>query len=144
MLRINRETDYAIRVILALAKYPHGEFIPSAVIREEMKLPPALSLQIISKLVHLDLVKSTPGRNGGIQLARLPEQISLHDVVSGMEGPVILSECLEDGNSCELSTDCPVQSYWERLQKVVENDLKASHFKLLLEEMTHQPRMNVE
>lgn len=144
MLRINRETDYAIRVILALAKYPPGVFIPSAAIREEMKLPHALSLQIISKLVHLNLIKSSPGRNGGVQLARLPEQITLHDVVSGMEGPVILSECLEEGHSCELSADCPVQTYWVRLQEVVDNELKASNFKFLLEEMTHQPIMIVE
>ena len=91
MLRISRETDYAIRVILALAKYPPDRIVPSAVIREEMHLPESLSLQIISRLAHLQLINTYPGRKGGIQLAHPPGEINLYQVVSGMEGPLVLS-----------------------------------------------------
>lgn len=144
MLRINRETDYAIRVILALANYPPGDLISSAVIQEEMKLPKALSLQIISKLSHLNLIHSFPGRNGGIQLARLPEEITLYEIVKGMEGEILMSECLEEEHHCELSPDCPVQGYWVKLQDLVTRELQSANFKFLLEEMLHSSIVDVK
>lgn len=137
MLRFNRETDYAIRVILALAKYPPGEIIPSGVIRQEMILPKSFSLQIISRLVHLNLIKAYPGRNGGIQLAQPPAEITLYDVIYGMEGPIYLSECLEEDHHCQLEADCPVQEYWKGLQKKMEIELKEADFQKLAETTSH-------
>jgi DNA-binding IscR family transcriptional regulator len=42
MLKINRQTDYAVRVILALAKRGEGVRLSSAEIQQEMLIPPAL------------------------------------------------------------------------------------------------------
>ena len=141
MLRIIRETDYAIRVILALAKYPPDEIVPSAVIRERMLLPEALSLQIISKLAHHQLINTYPGRNGGIQLAQSPGDITLFEVVNLMEGPLVISECLEDDHLCELSPRCPVQGKWIHLQKVIQYELQAITFKILLEESSYMEKI---
>lgn len=131
MLRVNRETDYAIRVILSLATHPQGEIIPSAAIRQEMLLPESLSLRIISRLAHLDLIKTYPGRNGGVQLAHPPGEITLYDVISGMEGPLTFSECLEEDSPCELSPRCPVQEYWIDLKDRLTADLKSVNFQNL-------------
>jgi Rrf2 family protein len=134
MLRVNRETDYAIRVILALAEYPSGEIVPSAQIRQQMQLPESLSLQIIARLAKLELIKTYPGRKGGIQLAHPPAEISLLDVIEGIEGPLILSDCLEVGHSCSLAPGCPVQSYWVGLQGRLAGELASVNFEKLLED----------
>jgi len=137
MLRFNRETDYAIRVILALAKHAPGEIIPSGEIQQEMLLPKSLSLQIISRLVHLNLIRSYPGRKGGIQLAHPPAEISLYDVILGMEGPLSLSECLEEDHHCQLEPDCPVHGYWVSLQSKIVQELKEADFQQLVESTPH-------
>ena len=118
-------------MILALAKYPPEEIVPSQVIRQEMLLPESLSLQIISHLAHLNLINSYPGRNGGIQLAFPPAEISLYDVIYDMEGPLTLSECLVEGHHCQLAPGCPIQDYWKGLQANIEEDLKAADFQKL-------------
>lgn len=140
MLKLNRETDYAIRVVLALAKYPPGSIIPSQNIREEMDLPEALSIQIISHLAHKKIIKTYPGRKGGIQLASKPADISLHDIVENMEGPIILSECLQEGHYCDLSPNCPVQGRWIKLQTLVEEELKGISFDDLIKDI---PRWDI-
>jgi Rrf2 family protein len=133
MLRINLETDYAIRVILALAKYSPEEIIPSAVIRKQMLLPESLSLQIVSRLAHQNLINTFPGRNGGIQLARPPAEITLHDVITAIEGPITLSDCLGEGHICRLAPSCPVQGYWDGLQSKIVQDLTDMNFQKLSE-----------
>lgn len=144
MLRFNRETDYAIRVILALAKYPAGAIITSGTIRREMLLPDSLSLQIISRLVHLGLIKSFPGRNGGIQLARPPSEISLFDVINGMEGPLLLSDCLQEDHHCQLAPACPVQGFWMGLQGKIEQELMGTDFLKLAETIPQQKPQQVK
>jgi len=137
MLRFTRKTDYAIRVILALAKYPPGEIIPSGVIRQEMFLPESLSLQIISRLARLNLIKAYPGRNGGIQLAHPPAEITLYDVICGMEGPISIAECLEEDHHCQLEPDCPVQESWKILKRKMEAELKEINFHQLAKTTSH-------
>jgi Rrf2 family protein len=131
VLRISRETDYAIRVLLALAKLPRDEIVPSAVIRMEMRLPESLSLQIISRLANLKFINTYPGRNGGIQLAHPPEDISLLAVIQALEGPILLSDCLGDEHPCQLAPDCTVQDFWIQLQGKIESELQAVNFENL-------------
>jgi Rrf2 family nitric oxide-sensitive transcriptional repressor len=128
VLRINRETDYAIRIILALARLPEGTIISSASIQREMLLPNSLSLQVISRLAHHKLINTYPGRNGGIQLALPPAEVSLNRVILAMEGPLVLSECLEEDHFCPHAPTCPVHKRWQGIQAVLAEQLEAVNF----------------
>jgi Rrf2 family protein len=144
MLRISRETDYAIRILLALARYPGGEIIPSAVIREEMEIPESLSLQIVSRLAHLNFIHTYPGRNGGIQLAVDPGELNLHQVISAYEGPLILSECLDEGHPCNLAPECPVQRSWIKIKKTLQRELEDINFQQLVNEAFEENKLDVQ
>ena len=144
MLRISRETDYAIRILLALAKYPAGEIIPSALIRDEMEVPESLSLQIVSRLAHLGLINTYPGRNGGIQLALDPSDLNLHQVISTYQGPLILSECLDESHFCSLAATCPVQKSWIKIQGVLEKELTGVSFQDLVDDIPEKAAQKVE
>jgi Rrf2 family protein len=144
VLRISRETDYAIRILLALAKNPGGDIIPSAVIRKEMEIPESLSLQIVSRLAHLNFIHTYPGRNGGIQLAINPADLNLYQVISTYEGPLILSECLDEGHFCALAPDCPVQRSWIKIQKTLRRELEAINFQQLVNESFEEIKLDVQ
>jgi Rrf2 family protein len=109
-----------------------------------MDLPEALSIQIISHLAHENLINTYPGRNGGIQLALSPDEITLLDVIRVMEGPVVLSECLEDDHDCRLSPTCPVQNQWSTLQDMVENHLASITFWELVKSVHPQKVVDVQ
>ena len=135
MLRISRETDYAVRILLALSKYPPDGIIPSSVIRDEMEVPESLSLQIVSRLARLKFINTFPGRNGGIQLAVDPANLDLHQVISDYQGPLILSECLDEAHKCSLASTCPVQKSWIKIQGVLEKELTAINFQDLVNDI---------
>ncbi len=128
MLRITKKTDYAIRVLLALARRAPHSRVPSAEIQQEMLIPAALSQRIIAQLARGGLIYTHPGRDGGIQLSRPPAEISLLEVVELFEGPVLLSECLGRDEDCPFQAHCPVRKRWGRLQAILRSEMAAIRF----------------
>ncbi len=116
MLRINRRTDYAIRVMLALAKRPEGTRVSTQAIQTEMLLPRAFLQRIIADLSKKGLIHTYPGPNGGLQMARPSQDITLRDIYEAIEGPLLISECLESKGTCPLDGSCPVHPIWQRIQ----------------------------
>jgi len=136
MLRINRQTDYAVRVVLALAKQTGGARLSSSAIQQDMLIPPAFMSRIVAKLARAGLVKTFPGREGGLSLPRPASQITLKDVVEAFEGPLLLSECLqvEAEQDCPFQSNCPVSSKWGRVQAAMLREMAAVTFESLVQE----------
>ncbi len=118
MLQINRQTDYAVRVILALATRDVGIRLPSTAIQKEMLIPKSYMSRIVAQLAKNGLVKTFAGRDGGLQLSRPSEKITLKDVVEAFEGPLLLSECMQVKNEddCPFLSGCHVRTKWSRVQ----------------------------
>ncbi|RPJ18591.1 MAG: Rrf2 family transcriptional regulator [Chloroflexi bacterium] len=136
MLKINRQTDYAVRVILALAKQSEGARLSSSVIQQEMLIPPALMSRIVAQLARAGLVNTFPGREGGLMLPRPTSKITLKDVVEAFEGPILLSECLQvkGEDDCPFQSNCPVSSKWGRVQVAMLREMAAITFESLAQE----------
>ena len=128
MLRINRQTDYAIRIILYLAKQPLGKRVLSTQIQKEMLIPPALSPRIVAELARAKYISTYPGRDGGIELAYAPQDISMWDIVNLIEGPIYISECLIHGQECPFENECPVRLHWDPLYDVIRRELESISF----------------
>lgn len=135
MIRINRKTDYAIRVVLALSKQP-GVRLSSAKVQQEMLIPKAFMSRIVAQLAAAGLVRTLAGRDGGLELPRPASQITLRDVVEAFEGPILLSECMEarGEEDCPFRTDCPVRSKWGRVQAAMLREMASITFEDLAKE----------
>ena len=136
MLRINRQTDYAVRVVLALAKRGEAARLSSAAIQQEMLIPQSFMSRIVAQLAQAGLVLTFPGREGGLSLPRPPEQITLLQVVEAFEGRLLLSDCLEakGEDDCPFTGRCPVSSRWGRVQAAMAREMASIHFSELAEE----------
>ena len=141
MLKINRQTDYAVRIILALAKQGQGARLSSAVIQQEMLIPAALMPRIVAQLARAGLLNTFPGREGGLMLPRAAGQITLRDVVEAFEGPILLSECLQvkGEDDCPFQSHCPVRSKWGRVQVAMLREMAAITFESLVQEAPGVP-----
>lgn len=124
MFKINRRTDYAVRVGVALARCPAGTRLPTQTVQREMLIPGPFLQRIISELSHAHIIQTYPGPTGGIQLARPADEITLFDFIQAMEGPLCLSDCLERPQDCPLSRECPVRGRWGRLQRLLLRELQ--------------------
>jgi Rrf2 family protein len=134
MLRINRKTDYAIRVVLALAKRPPGARLSTDEIQAEMLVPRPFLQRIVAELARLVLIETIPGPNGGLELARASEEISLRDVIEGLNGPLMLSDCLCEPGYCPLGERCPVRGQVGKIQRMLLRELEGTTFAQLAQD----------
>jgi len=141
MLQINRQTDYAVRVVLALAKRPQGTRLSSGEIQREMLIPRAFMSRIVAQLAAAGLVRTFAGRNGGLELPASPSDVTLKDVVEAFEGPILLSECMHSKgeDDCPFRTDCPVRSKWSRVQVAMLREMASITFEDLVKEAAGIP-----
>jgi Rrf2 family protein len=77
------KAEYACIAMLELAAR-HNEPKPARLsdIADKHGIPPRFLVQILLDLKHAGLVASTRGAAGGYALARLPEEISMYDVLN--------------------------------------------------------------
>jgi Rrf2 family protein len=136
MLKINRQTDYAVRVVLALAQRGEGTRLSSADIQKEMLIPKAFMTRIVAQLSREGLVNTFPGRDGGLMLPRPASQITLKEVVEAFEGPILLSECMQvkGEDDCPFQSNCPVRSKWGRVQVAMMREMASITFEDLVKE----------
>lgn len=134
MFRVNRQTDYAVRVVLALANRPEGSRLTTAEIGREMLIPPALLQRIVAELASGGFIKTQPGRDGGISLARLPREITLLQIVERFEGTLVISDCILKEGDCPFEDRCPVSCQWKRLNDLLRDEMNRTTFQQLVED----------
>lgn len=134
MFRVNRRTDYSVRVLLSLAKRPFGTRLPTQAIQDEMLVPRPFLQRIIADLSRANLIVTYPGVNGGIQLARPAEAINLRQIWEAIEGPLMISDCLKSKDECPLGQGCPVRARWARLQTMIAKEMGATRLDELANE----------
>ena len=93
-MRLNRSTDYAIRVVLCLAKEERA--ISSSKLSRMVGVSPRYLLQIGARLRGAGLIATTYGPTGGFSLLRAPREISLYDIIAVMEGHISNKKDPED------------------------------------------------
>jgi Rrf2 family protein len=86
---------------------------------------------ILALLRDGKLIRTIRGANGGILLGQPPEKISLFDIVTALEGPIVPAECLENPVTCRKTPDCSARKAWKKLYDVQVEVLQSMTLKEL-------------
>lgn len=124
MLRIGKLTDYATVLMAALAQRAQ-DCVSASRLAEDTRLELPTVAKVLKTLAKAGLVQSIRGVNGGYRLGRLPEQISVADIVRAMEGPIALTECSLEPGLCSHEAQCNLRGNWQRIGLAVESALES-------------------
>jgi Rrf2 family protein len=128
-MRLTMRSDYGAHAVIELARsYGQGP-VQCADIAARQKIPEAYLDQLLSSLRRVGIVRSMRGPHGGHELARDPRQVTLGDVVTALEGPVVPHEFVHEPSSDAEGTDwwaaCAVRNAWleaaEASQRVLDH-----------------------
>jgi Rrf2 family protein len=131
-MEVTRRTDYAIRLLLELARIDGG---PLSVreLAERQGVPYAFARGIQRELVGAGLVLTRRGAHGGILLARPAEEITLRDIATATQGDVSSSVCSRDPKWCDRMNNCEVHQVWREVDSLVGDYLATKSLAGLLE-----------
>ena len=97
-MHITLESDYAIRIVLYLAQ--NRKRVEAKNIADQTEVTLRFALKILRKLVASEIVRSFKGTQGGYELNKEPEEITLADIIQTVEGTYYLSRCLDPAQGC--------------------------------------------
>ena len=119
MLRLSKKADYALIAMKHLAQ--KSERSASArEIAEQYGIPIELMAKVLQRLVRTGLLISTQGTRGGNTLGRVPASISVADVIQAIDGPLTVTACSTEKNSCEQYTRCNIRDpLWQIRERIV-------------------------
>ena len=123
---ITRETDYALRVLRALAD---GEMITTAEICRRELLPQQFVYKILKKLERAGFVRIRRGADGGCRLYQDLKKVSLYDLTVIMGEDRAVSACMQPGFRCAWREDhgsrCSVHRELAEIQRVLDGELRS-------------------
>ncbi|MCB1387477.1 MAG: iron-responsive transcriptional regulator RirA [Hyphomicrobiales bacterium] len=102
-MRLTKQTNYGIRIAMYCAANPE----PLSQVRDIAKsygVSELFLFKITKVLVDAGIIRTVRGRNGGLQLARPAEDISLFEIVRATEDSFSMAECFDDRGDAE----CPL------------------------------------
>lgn len=118
MLRMGKLTDYGIVLMSYLAT--ENELKHSAhSLSDAVKMPLPTVRKVLKALSQGGLLKSERGVQGGYSLHRNAKQISVADIITAVEGPIALTECVSDESHCEQESHCSIQVNSARINNAV-------------------------
>lgn len=107
--------DYASRALLSLALH-RDDPRPTSVrdIAERTALPQPYLEQILLALKGAGLVRSKRGVGGGYVLARDPSEITLGQIVSAVDGPIVAGDfgAPHQNGACDHEGQCVLLAVW--------------------------------
>jgi FeS assembly SUF system regulator len=121
MLRLSKKADYALIAMKHLARLsPAAQSTSAREIAEQYDIPIELLAKVLQRLVRTGLLVSTQGTRGGYALGRAAQAISVADVIEAIDGPLTVTACSTEKNTCEQYNKCNIRDpLWQIRERIV-------------------------
>tara|TARA_B100000315_G_scaffold260763_1_gene324976 strand:+ start:6094 stop:6552 length:459 start_codon:yes stop_codon:yes gene_type:complete len=125
MLKLSKKTDYGLIAMQHIATVKPSRAVNTKEIAHQYNIPVELLAKVLQCLAKNGLIMSQNGPKGGY-VSR--EEVTIADVISAIEGPIRITECMHEPNEpCQQLETCNIRSPLQFIQ---------TSFVRLLESMT--------
>ncbi|OGH91833.1 MAG: hypothetical protein A2534_00450 [Candidatus Magasanikbacteria bacterium RIFOXYD2_FULL_39_9] len=135
MFNISAKADYALVIMLELAKNYGQGMVSMADITATRKLSPAYLTQITRPLKKAGLLLSKEGKTGGYVLQRPPAEISVLEILEALQGKIKLNR--HDCSSfCAAFHACDAKTVWPSVMSEIKELLAKKSLEDLLKSLS--------
>jgi Rrf2 family transcriptional regulator, cysteine metabolism repressor len=123
-MKVSTKGRYGLRAMIDLAANQNGAtpvFLSD--IAKRQNISEKYLEQIFSTLRTNGLIATVRGRKGGFLLNKPASEITASTIVTALEGPCYLVDCVSKPRTCEKSGSCATRDIWTLLGKKMEEFL---------------------
>src|SRR6202011_766564 len=136
MFKLSKKADYALIAVKHLATHRGHHACSATEIAEEYGISSTLMAKVLQKLARHGVVTAKHGSSGCYQLAKEPGQISALDVISAIDGPVLITSCVTNHGNCDATDRCSVREPLRRVNESILHVLSA----VTISQMSEDPQ----
>ncbi len=127
----SRSCTYGIQAGLYLAQEgSENTFVPAHRIAKDLGVPFHFLKKILQRLSDHGITKSVRSTNGGVSLAKKPEEISIWDIVEVLDGVKKFdSECILKLPECDANRPCVLHKAWLKEKSRLQDMLKSTNLR---------------
>jgi Rrf2 family protein len=120
MFKLSKKADYGLIAMKHLANHREEHACSASEIAQEYGISATLMAKVLQKLAKNGLVAAKHGSTGGYQLAKQADLTSALEVLTAIDGPVLITSCVTNHGNCDATDRCSIK---EPLQRVNESIL---------------------
>ena len=119
-MKLSTKGRYGVKAMVDLAIHYGESPISIKSISQRQGISEYYLEQLFSALRKAKLIKSIRGAQGGYVLNKLPEEITVADIMEVLEGPIEISDCVE-GTTCNNGNCCATRLLWQKIKTSIED-----------------------
>lgn len=104
-MKLTKQTDFALRTLMYIAENGEGRRVFAQEIADAYGMPLNHLTKIVHKLSQLGYINTYRGRNGGIELGKKTQKISIRAVIEDFEPNLSPADC----ENCVINKNCELQ-----------------------------------
>ncbi len=142
-MKMSTKGRYGIKAMLELALVYDKETISVRSISQKQNISELYLEQIFSVLRKAQLIKSTRGAKGGYSLTRKPKDITIKNIMDALEGPISISNCIEEGAICDNLDTCATRVLWVRIRDAIDEIFSSVTLQDIIDEHNKLQILNI-
>ncbi len=121
-MKFSTRARYGLRMMVELAReLQHSRLVQLNRIAEITHLSVNYLVQLAIPLKNNGLIVGISGKKGGYRLARPPQEIKIREILEAVQGPLSLSDCVNNPEICLNSSFCEARMIWVLAsQKIID------------------------
>lgn len=132
-MKLTTKARYGLRAMVELGRIYNKEALILREIAERQDIPLKYLEQLIVPLKIAGLVRNTRGTGKGYSLTRSPELITLREIITALEGPLIEVHCSNSSEPCVRRGECAMAEFWSEFQQSIDKYLGSKTLKELVD-----------
>jgi Rrf2 family protein len=117
MIKLSRKVEYGLISLLHMDSVRYPGLATAKEISEIYDIPAPLLGKVLQTLVRAGLTESEQGAKGGYRLKKPVEDMSLGEIVEGLDGPILIAACCDDAKPCRQQPACNIRTPVQRIQE---------------------------
>ena len=99
-------------------------WVTTVEIAEVLRIPRNHLLKVVNRMIEMGWIEGKRGRSGGVRFIATTSDVSVAEVIHGLEQSLALVECFQPGKSeCPLDSTCRLASALYHARKAFLNEL---------------------
>ncbi|CAK0751646.1 BadM/Rrf2 family transcriptional regulator [Azospirillaceae bacterium] len=127
MIKLTKLADYAVILMSEMARRPEDlhAFHTAPQLAERTGISVPTVAKVLKTLARTTLLESQRGAAGGYCLERPPERISIAEIITALDGPIAIMDCVKTSEaSCYAQESCGMRGHWEKINLAVRGVLE--------------------